>query len=166
METRTKIAGVVVAALSVAGIAGTTHEKSVNHRVLPSVTSSPSLGPLPNAKLTPGVVDPAADTQLICTTTTAARRNTSAATKAAAYREYGAVHKVPGDFEVDHLIPLELGGADVLANLWPEPAPSFHLKDQLENRLHALVCAGKVPLAVAQHQIATDWVGAYRTYLP
>ena len=159
---KTKIAGVLTVALIVTGIAGSTtsgHPKDI-------VVSAPaSLGPLPNVQLTPGVVDPLADTHLICTTTTGARRNTSAATKAEVYREYGAVHKVAGDFEVDHLIPLELGGADVLKNLWPEPAPSFHLKDKLENRLHALVCAGTVPLPVAQHAISTDWVAAYRKYM-
>ncbi len=39
------------------------------------------------------------------------------------------------------------------------------MKDKLEDRLHALVCAGKVPLAVAQREIATDWIAAYQKYL-
>ena len=42
-----------------------------------------------------------------------------------------------------------------------QPAGSDQ-KDRLENRLHKLVCAGKMPLAQAQYLIAKDWVGAYR----
>jgi len=38
------------------------------------------------------------------------------------------------------------------------------VKDRVENRLHALVCAGRVGLAVAQRAIAVDWWAAYRTY--
>jgi hypothetical protein len=31
-----------------------------------------------------------------------------------------------GAYEVDHLIPLELGGDNVIANLWPEAAERHH----------------------------------------
>jgi len=34
------------------------------------------------------------------------------------------------------------------------------VKDRLEQRLHQLVCAGQLDLATAQHDIATDWIGA------
>lgn len=36
------------------------------------------------------------------------------------YREYGIVERTPGEFEVDHLVPLEAGGSNDIANLWPE----------------------------------------------
>lgn len=121
--------------------------------------------PMPDHKLTPGVADTSLSLHTICTTSTTTRRNTSESTKREVYAEYGAVHKTSGDYEVDHLIPLELGGADVKANLWPEPNPSFHEKDRLENRLHSLVCANKVSLAKAQHDIAADWTAAYETYM-
>ena len=72
------------------------------------------------------------------------------------------------DYEEDHLIPLELGGAPSdPRNLWPEAylvslsdgrSVGAHVKDQLENKLKALVCAGSLPLAVARQEIATDWV--------
>ena len=35
----------------------------------------------------------------------------------------------------------------------------------LERRLCNLVCAGKVDLQTAQHEIATDWIKAYRKYV-
>jgi hypothetical protein len=72
----------------------------------------------------------------------------------------------PGDYEYDHLIPLELGGApNDRRNLWPEPGASPNPKDQLENRLHDLVCRGAVRLRVAQRQIARNWVLAYRRWV-
>ena len=40
-----------------------------------------------------------------------------------------------------------------------------HVKDKLEDRLHALVCAGKLPIEQAQQEIATDWIAAYEKYL-
>jgi hypothetical protein len=64
------------------------------------------------------------------------------------YTEYGRT-RGPDCCEVDHLIPLELGGSNYMKNLWPEPdapRPDWAEKDQLENELHAEVCAGKIPL--------------------
>ncbi len=75
---------------------------------------------------------------------------------------------MPYQHEVDHLISLELGGSNAIRNLWPEPYAGrwgARTKDVLENRMHDLVPAGQLSLAVAQHQEATDWVGAYRRYV-
>jgi hypothetical protein len=70
--------------------------------------------------------------------------------------------------ELDHLVPISLGGATTVANLWPEPLQGpdgAHVKDRLEDRLHALVCDRQVLLDVAQRAIADDWVAAYRQYV-
>ncbi|MBW4044581.1 MAG: hypothetical protein HIU87_06250 [Acidobacteria bacterium] len=72
--------------------------------------------------------------------------------------------------ELDHLVPLELGGADGLGNIWPECGPAgvsldgryFKLKDRVENYLADEVKAGRMPLAEAQQGIAADWT----RYLP
>src|SRR5207245_2486484 len=48
---------------------------------------------------------------------------------------------IPGAQEFDHLIPLELGGANGVANIWPEPLAEARIKDRLENELHAKACA-------------------------
>ncbi|MGZ4493865.1 MAG: DUF3761 domain-containing protein [Nocardioides sp.] len=73
-----------------------------------------------------------------------------------------------GDYEEDHLISLELGGAPSdPANLWPEPYTSpegARVKDLVENKLHALVCARVISLATARHAIAKNWWAAYETY--
>ena len=70
--------------------------------------------------------------------------------------------------ELDHLIPLELGGASTPRNLWPEPREGpvgAAVKDQLENRLNELVCSGRLGLHDAQQAIAADWISAYRQYV-
>jgi len=66
---------------------------------------------------------------------------------------------------LDHLISLELGGADTLDNIWPQCGPSdvtlpqrfFKEKDTVENFLAMQVRAGRMDLIDAQRGIATDW---------
>jgi hypothetical protein len=67
--------------------------------------------------------------------------------------------------EYDHLVSLELGGANSVSNLWPEPNKSgatgtTNPKDAVENTLHKAVCSHQVTLAAAQQAIAHDWVTA------
>src|SRR5689334_17762449 len=81
----------------------------------------PAIGAdLPNPDLTPGAAR-AVDLATICAKGSAkAARHTPASIKAQAYAEYGITQHRPGDYEVDHLISLELGGADEIKNLWPQ----------------------------------------------
>jgi hypothetical protein len=70
--------------------------------------------------------------------------------------------------EIDHLIPLELGGSNARANLWPQRydgAWNAARKDRLERRLHAMVCRGEISLKTAQEAIARDWVAAYLRFV-
>jgi hypothetical protein len=66
------------------------------------------------------------------------------------------------DYEIDHLIPLCLGGSDDFSNLWPQPRRSIEpicnaeAKDRLERRLCDMVCAGQIDLGAAQEDIAKD----------
>lgn len=94
-------------------------------------------------------------------------RNVTTAERDQVFAEYGVTSHPPGAYEVDHLISLELGGSNEIANLWPEPAdprPGFHEKDQIENALHSQVCAGTIALAEAQRQIATNWLDIYNRH--
>jgi hypothetical protein len=67
--------------------------------------------------------------------------------------------------ELDHLVPLELGGADGMGNIWPQCGPDdadlrnryFKLKDRVENYLTDEVRSGRIPLDEAQRGIASDW---------
>ncbi|HJU13041.1 MAG TPA: hypothetical protein VJ792_01115, partial [Candidatus Nitrosotalea sp.] len=67
-----------------------------------------------------------------------------------------------GNYELDHLIPLEIGGSPTdVRNLWPEPhytTPNSYDKDGFENYLHDQVCSGAMDLKTAQNEIATNWV--------
>lgn len=122
---------------------------------------------LNDLKVTPGVVS-SSDTAVVCHRTTGALRNTTQHMKDSVYTLYGIKHHKAGQYEVDHLISLELGGADSIANLWPEPAsphPGFHEKDKLENWLHKQACSGKIGLRQAQTAIATNWWGEYQVML-
>jgi hypothetical protein len=83
------------------------------------------------------------------------------------FHEYGIRDAHHGAYEVDYLITPELGGADSIRNLWPEPYSAVwnaHVKDKLEQRLHGLVCSGQVDLATAQRDLSRDWIGAYKKY--
>ncbi len=114
-------------------------------------------GLLPDRACTPGAVA-TTDLAVICHTSTRGRREVSRQTRRAVFVAYGLPPREPsGAYEVDHLIPLELGGSNDARNLWPEAAPGYHDKDRLENELHANVCAGAMALAAAQRAIASDW---------
>jgi hypothetical protein len=122
-------------------------------------------GGLPDSACTPGAIFPNATPQQICTYGyTRSVRNVPYSEKDQAYAEYGIQYHSPGEFEIDHLVPLELGGSNDSANLWPEaasPTPGFHQKDQVENYLHDQVCAGAMSLKDAQTQIAANWIAVY-----
>jgi hypothetical protein len=83
---------------------------------------------------------------------------------------YGLPPGIHPDYEIDHLIPLCLGGSDDFSNLWPQPRSSIEpkwnaeTKDRLERRLCDMVCAGQLDIATAQEDIAKDWIAAYHKY--
>jgi hypothetical protein len=63
------------------------------------------------------------------------------------------------NYEYDHFVPLELGGAtNDRRNLWPEPGEAPNPKDSVESSLRRQVCAGQLTLATAQREIVANWV--------
>lgn len=86
-------------------------------------------------------------------------------------RRYGYNDMRLRDYEEDHLISIGIGGSPTASqNLWPEPHHVIggwgsYAKDRLEDRLHTLVCHGRLPLAQAQQDIASDWIAAYKRYV-
>lgn len=74
---------------------------------------------LPMPDVTPGKAE-TADTGYVCSHLTKDRRRVRRADKAAAYREYGVPAADRHLYVIDHLVPLDLGGSNDLANLWPQ----------------------------------------------
>lgn len=122
-------------------------------------------GSFPDRICTPGTVFATATKAKVCRRGYSATvRNVPDSVKRVAYARYGIASHAPGQYEVDHLIALELGGSNSIRNLWPEaalPRPGFHEKDKVESYLHRQVCAGRMTLRLAQRRIATNWLGVY-----
>jgi len=96
-------------------------------------------GPLPDPKLTPGDTLGVTTTDICTPGYTKVVRAVPTAVKRQVYATYRRYRRKGVYCEVDHLIPLELGGSNRLTNLWPEPYDitwNAHVKDRLENRLH------------------------------
>jgi len=131
--------------------------------------------PVPDPSCTPGAVNPTLTLDVLRdsafrTGPCVRDKATSAAKKYVTYSWYKTT-KPPANTganqicEEDHLVSLELGGSDTLANIWPQCGPAsvalndrfFKEKDLVENYLAAEVKAGTIDLASAQRGIATDW---------
>ena len=82
---------------------------------------------LPDAKLTPGdTFDVTAED--VCVPGYAKKvRSVPAWLKRQAYAEYGITQYETGDYEVDHLIPLSLGGSNSIRNLWPQSTKTLEV---------------------------------------
>jgi hypothetical protein len=85
-------------------------------------------------------------------------------------RQYKYADKDPRKYELDHLIPLSIGGnpTDPL-NLWPQPREgewSAEQKNELEWIVYKMVCRGELALTEAQQRVASNWVQAYQAWVP
>ncbi len=125
-------------------------------------------GELPDAKCTPGVIDPRVVQSNIDQTICASGYSKSIrppvsytdSLKTQQMQQYGFTDSIRLH-EEDHLISLELGGSPTdPKNIWPEPHASPNPKDNVEDFLHAAVCNGRVSLHEAQQRIAVNWTTA------
>jgi hypothetical protein len=144
-----------------------------------AATCSQAYLPLPDPSCTPGATNPDVTQDTIGSTicvsgwTATIRPSTSYtnALKKAQIAEYGYSDTNMSDYEEDHFIPLELGGAPRdPENLWPQPhfatggsSGTSYTKDGVETKLKNAVCKGTVSLADAQNAIATDWTTALQS---
>lgn len=111
-----------------------------------------------------GQVDPLATVADICKPGwSAAHRNVTAANERAAYTRQGlaknsgacarvvlASGSTAPACIVDHVVSLENGGVNALANLQVQTIAESKAKDRIENFLHAEICAGRLALDDAQ----------------
>jgi len=130
--------------------------------------------PVPDPNCTPGAINPTLTIEVLRDRSFTTRCIRDAATqeveKATTYEWYNLPHPSNNSgeaqiCELDHLISLELGGADTLDNIWPQCGPSgvslpqrfFKEKDTVENFLAMQGEGGRMDLSETQKGIATDW---------
>lgn len=78
---------------------------------------------------------------------------------------FGFADQNPRDYEEDHRVPLELGGAPSdTSNLSPERGASPNPKDSAENAARADVCDGRATLRQEQVAFIKTWLAAYPAY--
>jgi hypothetical protein len=134
----------------------------------PPVFSS-NLGILPNRDFTPGVARAVSFQKICAMAHEEVVKEVPPSQRQRVFEEYGIPASKSDQYEVDYLITPGLGGDDDIRNLWPEPYHSAdwnaHLKDDLEERLHEMVCSNQLDLSVAQQAIATNWIAAYQKYV-
>jgi hypothetical protein len=142
-------------------------QRSASRQTNSTVTAS-ERGLIPDRSLTPGATRIVKISDVCAMAHEEAIAEVSPSLRQEVLQEYGIVNFHPADYEIDYLIAPGLGGVEEIHNLWPEPyttsAWNAHVKDELEEHLHQLVCAGRLDLSTAQRDIATDWIAAYKKY--
>lgn len=122
----------------------------------------------PDGSLTPGAARQVTMSEVCASPREEVVGEVSVSLRQEIFEKYGIVDARPEDYQIDYLIAPGLGGTEDVRNLWPEPYHAgvwnARVKDALEERLHELVCSGQVDLSTAQHDIATDWIAAYKKY--
>lgn len=143
----------------------------------PSGTCKPIMKnglPLPDPTCSPGAINPTLTLQVLAAKSFTTKCVRDLASSAAEKQKTYAWYKIKKPLhnsgstqvcELDHIISLELGGADTLENLWPQCGPNkaalnkrfFKQKDAVENFLAREVKAGRMDLATAQRGISENW---------
>ena len=152
--SRLAVAFAVLCALAV----GSASARDVPHVPGPS---------LPNHLLTPGAHFAVGKARVCKPGYAAGVRKVPERAKDKVYAGYG-LERVANAYEVDRLVSVEIGGSNVIANLWPqhdyEPWGA-RTKNRLDNKLRELVCSGRLSLALARRQEAANWIKAYKRYV-
>ncbi len=122
----------------------------------------------PDPALTPGAVT-TSDANVVCSDSPHLKAPPiSFAMQKAVFTEYhdttpASQHK----YVLDYLVPYDLGGAAVEANIWPAAVrgTGFYEKIQTGHILREMVCRRSMALAQAQHALEADWYATWLRYV-
>jgi hypothetical protein len=80
------------------------------------------------------------------------------------YARYNITNPGYHEFEIDHWVPLALGGSNNIENLWPQPvtSPGYKEKDYVHLYLRDQVCNHGMNLEDARKAIIGDWYSLYQ----
>jgi hypothetical protein len=114
---------------------------------------------LPNSKLTPGRIAQSDKD----------RGGVSVEMEQKVFARYRLPWSRRPAYKIDHLIPVELGGADTIDNLWPQRLKARPYgpdrKELLAEVLLHRIARKQITLEQAQEQIRTDWIDAFIDHL-
>ena len=116
----------------------------------------------PNPALTPGDAEPNWDP---CRSNA---RQVPKSLRVQVFHAYGIDD--PTDYpkyEIDHLIPICMGGRNTFQNLWPEPYGGdfgARKKDVVEKALHLKACQGEITLQEARELVSKHWLDYYKSH--
>jgi hypothetical protein len=186
--TRTRLAGILLILTLVITGCGTARSAAPAAPPPPAIpgqaTSGPDLagvqlpdfvmplisGPvsLPRAALTPGAVT-TTDATTVCNLAQHASPPSVPSTVTLAIDiTYGYTTPIEQNkYNFDFLVPYDLGGAPVTANIWPAAirGTGFYQKLQTDAILREMVCRRTLTLAQAQHALETNWYAAWLRYV-
>jgi hypothetical protein len=112
------------------------------------------VGPFkPDPTLTPGVTTSLTRAAICSTKWGKDARHVTLTMRKQVFAAYRIPYEKHALYELDHLVPRELGGADDIRNLWPEPWSDAHKKDRAENAANRALCRGEISLEAAQAQM-------------
>jgi hypothetical protein len=118
----------------------------------------------PNAQLTPGALctpnDPDFSGYRYSAHIAYCKRNVTHAEKLEVAAAYGITESDWGDYEFDHLIPLNAGGTSQMANIWPQPIDEAHDKDRIEQATYNGLNDGTLTQDQAV-QMIRDWIAQH-----
>jgi hypothetical protein len=136
-------------------------------RTLKEPHSHTAIVSIPDSRLTPGATL-LVNRPAVCAQENIKNKTVPIALQRRVFEEYGITGADPRAYEVDYLVTPALGGADDIHNLWPHSYAATvwnaQVKDALEDRLRQMVCDGRMDLADAQKEIATNWIAAYKRH--
>lgn len=155
-----KVAAVALAfALAVA--AGQTNARAASSATVCHVQFSRGLpGPDNAGRCTPGAFTVLTRAQ-VCDGTD--RPSLRAADRREVLGEYGVPGWTGANGEIDHRVPVFLGGRTTPANLWPEPGAIPNRKDRLEFYVYRRVCFGD-PAPMRVRTARRVFLGLWQAY--